>query len=67
MYLLETIDDIPLTINSILQPTSLEQWHCQLTHCSLLAIQEMATKKLVNGLNIFGTEVTRKCEDCTLG
>jgi hypothetical protein len=28
MYLLETIDNIPFTINSMSQPTSLEQWHC---------------------------------------
>ena len=35
MYILETINDILLTMNSMSQPTSLKQWHCQLTHCSL--------------------------------
>lgn len=39
MYLLETIDHIPNTppsMGSLSQPTSLEQWHCCLVHCSPL-------------------------------
>jgi GAG-pre-integrase domain len=67
MYLLETIDNIPLTMNSMSQPTSLEQWHCWLTHCSPLTIQEMATKQLVNGLKLSEKGVTGKCENCILG
>ena len=67
MYILETTDDIPLTMSSMSQPTSLEQWHYQLTHCSPLTIQEMAIKKLVDGLSMSETTVTRKCEDCILG
>ena len=38
MYLLETLDSIPntlLTMSSLFQPTSLEQWHWRLVHCSL--------------------------------
>lgn len=67
MYILETIDDKPLAMSSISQPTSLEQWHRRLTHCSPLTIQEMATKNLVDGLKLSGTSVTGKCEDCILG
>jgi GAG-pre-integrase domain len=67
MYLLKTIDNIPFAMNSMSQPTSLEQWHRRLTHCSLLTIQEMATKQLVNGLKLFEKNVTGKCKDCILG
>jgi hypothetical protein len=67
MYILETIDDIPIAMSSISQPTSLEQWHCRLTHCSPLTIQEMAANKLVDGLKLSGTVLTWKCEDCILG
>ena len=67
MYILEPINDIPLAMNSISQPTSLEQWHCCLTHCSPLTIQEMATNKLVDSLKLSVKEITGKCEDCILG
>ena len=67
MYILETIDDTPLAMRSVSQPTSLEQWHRRLTHCSPLTIQEMAKNNLVDGLELSGTVVTGKCEDCILG
>jgi transposase InsO family protein len=70
MYLLETIDNAPgtpLAMASLSQPTSLEQWHRHLTHCSPLTIQDMANNNLVDGLRISGTAVDGKCEDCILG
>src|SRR6202522_4787996 len=66
MYILETIDDIPLAMSSVSQLTSLEQWHRWLTHCSPLTIQEMAANKLVNGLKLSGMVLTGKCENCIL-
>jgi GAG-pre-integrase domain len=67
IYLLETVDNIPFAMNSMSQPTSLEQWHRRLTHCSPLTIQEMATTQLVDGLKLSEKNVTGKCEDCILG
>jgi hypothetical protein len=67
MYILETIDDIPLAMSSVSQLTSLEQWHRGLTHCSPLTIKEMAANKLVDGLKLSGMDLTGKCEDCILG
>ena len=55
MYLLETIDDspeIPIAMTSLSQPTSPEQWHQCLTHCSPLTIQDMSNKSLVDNLKI---------------
>jgi hypothetical protein len=67
MYILETLDDIPIAMSSLSQPTSLEQWHRRLTHCSPSTIQEMVANKLVDGLKMSGTVLTGKCEDCILG
>ena len=70
MYLLEEVDDAPndtVAMLSTSQPTSLEQWHRRLTHCSPLTIQEMAGKNLVDGLQISGMTLSGKCEDCILG
>ena len=71
MYLLETIRDIPdkpfAMASSLSQPTSLEQWHRRLAHCSPLTIQDMASRNLVDGLRISETTVSGKCEDCILG
>ena len=57
MYILETIDDIPIAMSSLSQPTSLEQWHHRLTHCNPSTIQEMAANKLVDGLKMSGTVI----------
>ena len=57
----------PIAMSSVSKPTSLEQWHRRLTHCSPLTIQEMVNKDLVDGLNITGKELRGKCEDCILG
>ena len=70
MYLLESINDplkTPLAMTSLSQPTSLEQWHRRLTHCSPLTIQDMANNNLVDDLKISGTTVHGKCENCILG
>ena len=70
MYILESIEyttHTPLAMRSLSQPTSLEQWHRRLTHCSPLTIQEMANKGLVDGLRISDLALTGKCEDCILG
>jgi hypothetical protein len=70
MYLLEMVDnspDISLAMSSLSQPTSLEQWHPWLTHCSPLTIKEMVNDNLVGGLTISKTTVNRKGESCILG
>ena len=70
MYLLKTVNNPPdtnITMLSLSKPTSLEQWHQQLTHCSPLTIQEMAKHSLVDGLIISETAINRKCEDCIVG
>jgi hypothetical protein len=41
MYLLETVNNslsVPVAMTSLSQPTSLEQWHQRLAHCSPLMI-----------------------------
>jgi hypothetical protein len=70
MYLLEAVDHVPntpLAMRSLSQPTTLEQWHRRLTHCSPLTIQEMASKGLVDGLDISNAVINGKCEDCISG
>ena len=70
MYLLETLDDKPDTsfaMTSTSHPTSLEQWHRRLAHCSTSTIQEMARKNLVDGLKITEASVNGHCEDCIMG
>ena len=70
MYLLETIDIEPhtsLALNSLSCPTSLEQWHRCLAHCSPLTIKTMANDKLVDGLVFSATELNGKCKDCVMG
>ena len=70
MYLLETLDmkpHTPLAFYSLSNPTSLEQWHRWLTHCSPLTIKDMANNGLVDGLTISRDTVTGKCEDCIMG
>ena len=70
MYILKTLDDLPnhpIAMTSLSQPTSIEQWHQQLAHCSPLTIQEMASKALVDSLIILETTLNGKCEDCIMG
>ena len=73
MYVADELDNLPKIPNahlsgaSLLQPTSLEQWHHQLTHCSPLTIKQMSTENLVDGLNISDTDLRGKCEDCVIG
>lgn len=70
MYLLDVVDsspDISLALTSLSRLTSLEQWHQRLTHCSPSTIQEMATKNLVDGLDLSENIVNGRCENCILG
>ena len=70
MYLLETVEpapSTPLAMGSMIQPTTLEQWHRRLAHCNPLTIQEMANNGLVDGLKISDVILTGKCEDCIMG
>ena len=69
MYLLEALDNIsdtPIAMISLSQPTSLEQWHRQLTHYSPLIIQGMVSNNLVDELKITSNTVSGKYEDCIL-
>ena len=70
MYILESLDNTPqtpLAMSSLSQPTSLEQWHRRLTHCSPLTVQDMARGNLVDGLVISETALNGKCENCIMG
>ena len=70
MYLIETIDKPPnilLSMSSLSQPTSLEQWHCRLTHCSPSTIRDMLTDNLVDRLTISDTTLNGKCKDYIMG
>ena len=74
MYLLETVENgpstqhpLPLAMASLSKPVTMEQWHRRLAHCSPLTIKDMASKKLVDGLDISGGDPSGKCEDCILG
>jgi GAG-pre-integrase domain/gag-polypeptide of LTR copia-type len=72
MYLLETVENktgVPkaMASSSLSQPTTIEQWHRRLTHCSPLTIKDMVNKNLVDGLIISEGEIRGKCEHCILG
>ena len=70
MYLLEALENlvnIPVAMTSLSHPTSLEQWHRRLTHCSPATIQDMASKNLVDGLDISEMAADGQCENCILG
>ena len=61
------IQNPSFAMTSLSQPTSLEQWHQRLVHCSPLTIQEMSNKGLVDELIISDKVVNGKCEDRILG
>ena len=73
MYVVEELHDLPsvphahLGRTSLSQPTSLEQWHRRLTHCSPSTVLEMLNRNLVDGLNISAKDLRGKCEDCIVG
>jgi hypothetical protein len=52
MQIIDDTQNIPLAIRLLSKPTSMEQWHQRLTHCSLLTIQDMETNNLVNELKV---------------
>ena len=64
---LPVVSNNPLAMTSLSQPTSLEQWHRRLAHCSPLTIAEMSKGNLVDGLRVSGTDLRGKCEDCIVG
>ncbi len=61
------IPDTALAMISLSQPTTLEQWHRRLAHCSPLTIGEMLKGNLVDGLNVSDSDLRGKCEDCVVG
>ena len=70
MYLVDELakgDNTPTALRSSSQPTSLEQWHQRLTHCSPSTILEMVSENLVDGLRVSARDLRGKCEDCVLG
>jgi len=70
LYILEDVEtapNVPLAMVSLSQAVSLGQWHRRLTHCSTSTIQDMANRRLVDGLNILGEKLSGKCEDCIMG
>ena len=68
MYVVDVLGrEATIAMSSLSQPTSLEQWHRRLAHCSPSTIQEMTNKDLVDGLNVTETSLRGKCEDCILG
>jgi len=53
MYIIDTVGNCPsMAMSSLSCPTSLEQWHRRLTHCSPMTIQEMANHGLVDGVDV---------------
>ena len=63
----QNVPDTPFAMSSLSKPTSLEQWHRRLAHCSPSTIQEMVSRDLVDGLNITERGLRGKCEDYILG
>jgi hypothetical protein len=50
------------------KPTSIDQWHRRFCHFGKRTIKEMASKNLVDGLQIVvGKENLGMCEDCIYG
>jgi len=73
MYVINELHNLPdvphahLGRTSLSQPTSLEQWHRHLTHCSPSTILEMLHGNLVDSLNVLAKDLRGKCEDCIIG
>ncbi len=73
MYTVEELSNSPepphayVRITSLSTPTTLEQWHRRLAHCSPVTIMEMSKGNLVDGLNISDKDLHSKCEDCIIG
>ena len=65
MYIVKT-NHLPRAMGSLLNDTSLEQWHRRLSHCSPATIQDMAKGKLIDGLRVSADSTHGKCEDCIL-
>ncbi len=65
MYILDTAP-IPQAMSSHSLPTSLCDWHRCFVHMSPKTIEEMASKKLIDGLEITSDPLQGQCEDCIL-
>ena len=72
LYVVDPIDGakvmtVPIVMGSLSKSISLEQWHCRFSHCSPSTIEEISKGNLIDGLEISGTDLWGKCEDCVLG
>ncbi len=65
MYVLDAAPT-PQAMSSRSSPTSLCNWHRRFVHMSPTKIEEMASKKLVDGLDITSDPLQGRCEDCIL-
>ncbi len=65
MYVLDAVPT-PQEMSSGSSPTSLCNWHCHFVHMSPKKIEEMASKNLVDGLEITSDPLQGRCEDCIL-
>jgi hypothetical protein len=65
MYVLES--NTTYANLSTANPTTLENWHRRMAHVSPAVIEEMRTKKLVDGLDITDHNLDSKCLSCRAG
>lgn len=65
MYVLDVVPS-PQAMASHSSPVSLADWHRRLAHMNPAKIEEMASKNLVDGLNITSNSLDGHCEDCIL-
>ena len=69
MYVLELKPPEPqaYAARSHNKPTDLETWHRRFGHASEAGVRELASKGMVEGLNITSLETRGRCEDCIYG
>lgn len=65
MYVLDAAPT-PQAMSSRSSPTSLCNWHRRFVHMSPKNIEEMASKNLMDGLEITSDPLQGRCEDCIL-
>ena len=68
MYSLSTCEPVAMPARSHEHPTNIDLWHRRLAHTGVSLIENMAKKKLVDGLQVTSEErLPGMCEDCVLG
>ena len=74
MYLLTAYDGEArsavqaMTASSLNAPAEIDVWHRRFGHAGIMSIRNLATKALVDGLNVKGDmEAKGLCEDCIYG